>query len=118
MFKSTPIPQNTTVGCSAYELHSNPLVFPDPQAFRPERWLDATPAMLAHHFPFGAGLRMCIARNLATAELFMAMERLVRAGVLGPGRGARAVQEKVEMMEWFNSSVEGGKIEIVWPGKA
>lgn len=44
-------------------------------------------------------------------ELYMATERLVESDVL---RGARACQEKIEIYEWFNSSVKGEKIELVW----
>ena len=61
--------------------------------------------------PFGNGTRACIARNLATAELFMAVERLVLADGL---RGARPVGERIEILEWFNSKVRGGRVELVW----
>jgi hypothetical protein len=62
-------------------------------------------------FAFGAGSRACIARNLANTELYMGTERLVESGVL---RGASACQEKIEIFEWFNSSVKGEKIELIW----
>ena len=61
--------------------------------------------------PFGTGLRQCIARNLATQELFMVVEKVVESGVL---EGAMAVGEKIEIWEWFNAAVKGNKIEIVW----
>jgi cytochrome P450 len=99
------------VGCSAYELHYNPNVFPDPTAFVPERWLEATDEMSKYWFAFGAGSRACIARNLATLELQFATERLARSNVL---EGAKAVQDNVEIYEWFNSKVKGEKIELVW----
>lgn len=41
----------------------------------------------------------------------MATERLVVSDVL---KGARPVQEEVEIFEWFNSSVKGEKIELIW----
>lgn len=128
-FKNVHFPANTDVGCAAYELHLNPIVFPDPTAFIPERWLDedsvedthATTMMKEkgkekermnkYWFAFGAGSRACIARNLAMTELYMGTERVVESGVL---RGARAGAEKVEIFEWFNSSVKGEKIELVW----
>ncbi|KAJ5024370.1 hypothetical protein J3E72DRAFT_343986 [Bipolaris maydis] len=67
--------------------------------------------MSKYWFAFGAGSRACIARNLATMELQFATERLAKTGVLD---GARAVQKDVEIYEWFNSKVKGGKIELVW----
>lgn len=41
----------------------------------------------------------------------MATEKLVERNIL---RGAQVVQEKIEIYEWFNSSVKGEKIELVW----
>jgi Cytochrome P450 len=115
-FKGTHFPGSITVGCSAFELHLNPIAFPYPESFSPERWLvddaKAKEAMSKSWFAFGAGSRACIARNLAMTELYMATERLVESGVLD---GARACQEEVQIYEWFNSSVKAEKIELVWP---
>ena len=112
-FKSTHIPAGSIVGCSAYELHYNSNAFPNPEGFQPERWLEAnvTPEANKYWFAFGAGSRACIARNLAMTELYMATERLAESNVL---RGARLCQDKVEIYEWFNSSVKGEKIELIW----
>jgi len=60
---------------------------------------------------FGVGERQCIGRNLATAELFWAVDAMVRKDVL---RGARTVRPRIEIVEWFNSKVKGGKVELVW----
>jgi cytochrome P450 len=115
-FKGVHFPAGTNVGCSAFELHSLPTAFPSPAEFQPERWLkeSVTDEASKAWFAFGAGTRQCIARNLAMTELYIATERLVEADVL---RGSKAVQEKVEIYEWFNSSVKGEKIELIWPGK-
>lgn len=110
-FQGFHFPPGTNVGVSAFELHQDPNSFPHPEKFLPERWLNPTPEMQRDWMPFGNGTRACIARNLATAELLMAVERLVGADVL---RGARAVQERIEIYEWFNSKVRGGGVELVW----
>ncbi|KAJ8109621.1 hypothetical protein OPT61_g7325 [Boeremia exigua] len=112
-FKGIFFPANSIVGCSAYELHFNENVFPKSRQFLPERWLDATEDMSRSSFEFGAGSRACLARNLATLELHLATERLASSAVLD---GGRAVEEgDVKIYEWFNSKVDGEKIEIVWP---
>lgn len=110
-FKGVTFPSGAFVGCSAYELHFNEKVFPNPFCFQPERWLEENPGTTKSFFAFGAGPRACIARNLATVELYMGTERLVERDVL---RGAKACQDKVEIYEWFNSSVKGEKIELIW----
>ncbi|KAL2349697.1 cytochrome P450 [Cryomyces antarcticus] len=106
-------PPGTVVGAQIYSLHHNPSVFSSPYAFRPERWLGSgvDKAMLRDHMPFGLGHRQCIARNLATAELFVAVQRLIQADAL---RDARPVAEKIEILQWFNSKVVDEKIELVW----
>ena len=113
-FKSTQFPAGSLVGCSAYELHLDERIFPNPLAFQPERWLErsATAEMARDWFAFGAGPRACIARNLATVELFITTERVVESDVL---RGAIVCQNEVEIYEWFNSKVKGEKMELVWP---
>ncbi|CAD6448928.1 37a5e44e-206e-4990-9005-f5b8ba8e654f [Sclerotinia trifoliorum] len=112
-FKSVYFPAGSIVGCSGYELHFNAEVFPNPHEFQPERWLEGniTAEANKYWFAFGAGSRACIARNLATVELLMAVEKVVENDVL---RGARVCQERVEIFEWFNSSVKGEKMELIW----
>lgn len=105
-------PPGTHVGCSMWELHHNPAVFPDPLAYRPERWLDAggdqLDVMKRDCMPFGMGARGCIARNLATAELYWAMREVARRGIL---EGATPLG-KVSVVEWFNARVVNDKIEL------
>jgi hypothetical protein len=112
-FKRAHFPAGALVGCSAYELHFNENVFPNASSFQPERWFEGniTAEANKYWFAFGAGSRACIARNLSNTELYMGTERLVESDVL---RGASACQEKIEIFEWFNSSVKGEKIELIW----
>lgn len=105
-------PAGTNVAVQLYTMHHNPAVFPEPSEFKPERWLNPTPEMQRDHIPFGLGNRQCIARNLANAELFMAMEGLVKSDAL---KGARRVNDRIEILQWFNAKVKGEKIELVWP---
>jgi cytochrome P450 len=58
--------------------------FPDPQVFRPERWMaDGGPAQAASSakrvsMPFGAGPRVCPGRYLALLEMKMCIAMLLR----------------------------------------
>ncbi|KAL8703521.1 MAG: hypothetical protein Q9201_003306 [Fulgogasparrea decipioides] len=110
-FNGHYFPPGTTVGVTAPQLFSNGDVFPDPAAFRPERWLEPSSRMQRDLVPFSLGIRQCIAKNLAMAELFMAVKRVAEADVL---RGAKPVQDKIEVLEWFNAAVKGNRIEIMW----
>ncbi|KAI4269755.1 MAG: hypothetical protein LQ337_007094 [Flavoplaca oasis] len=111
-FDGFSFPPGTVVGIATPQLFSNPNVFPDPTNFRPERWEDPSKEMQRDLVPFSVGIRQCIAKNLATAELFMAVKRVVESNVLS---GAQPLEDKVETYEWFNMAVKGNRIDLVWP---
>jgi cytochrome P450 len=52
---------------SAYWMHNDPGVFPDPGAFEPTRWIDANPehlkVMRAYCVPFAKGSRNCVGQK-------------------------------------------------------
>ena len=54
------IPKGTIVGMQAYTNHRDPNVFPEPEDFVPERWLEPTVAMKLNFLPFSTGPRACI----------------------------------------------------------
>lgn len=63
-------PAGTTVLMSQWVMHRDARYFPEPLAFRPERWLDGLAARLPAHayFPFGGGPRRCIGQGFAMME--------------------------------------------------
>jgi cytochrome P450 len=108
-FKGHFFPEGTSVGISAFQLHQDETVFPEPHIFQPERWENATDAMLTSFFAFGKGSRTCIAKNLAMAELTLAMIKVAETDIL---RDAELATDHIEIKEWFNSSVKEERILI------
>ncbi|KAL8806558.1 MAG: hypothetical protein Q9223_003319 [Gallowayella weberi] len=104
-------PPGTVIGVAAPQLFSNPQVFHDPTAFRPERWANSSAEMQRDFVPFNVGIRQCIAKNLATAELFMAVKHVAESDVL---KGAKPVEDKIDCYEWFNTTFKGNKLELIW----
>ncbi|GLA46410.1 hypothetical protein AnigIFM63604_009883 [Aspergillus niger] len=78
MILSDHIAGNTSVGMSAYVVHRNESIFPDPEAFRPERWLGEKGKELQQYFiPFSTGARGCIGRNISYLEQTILVASLV-----------------------------------------
>lgn len=64
------LPGHTIVSAQAYSYYRDAAIFPDPNEFRPERWLNETPEMHKLYISFGAdGPRKCIGIHLAYMEL-------------------------------------------------
>lgn len=63
-YKSWRIPAGTPVGMTTILMHTDEKVYPDPNSFRPERWMDDSDFRknVEHKYyaPFSRGTRMCI----------------------------------------------------------
>lgn len=63
------VPGNVTVSMSAYVVHQDPMLFPSPQTYNPDRWLgDAGKELGPYFVAFSAGARGCIGRNISYLE--------------------------------------------------
>lgn len=67
------IPSHTTVSVPTWTIHRDPSNFFQPDAFLPERWLKAEPAILPHntktYIPFSVGYGACVGRQLALQNI-------------------------------------------------
>ena len=67
------IPGGVRVSSLAHTLHRNATVFPEPEVWKPERWMQATEAqkveMQRWFWAFGSGGRMCVGSNFAMQEM-------------------------------------------------
>ncbi|KAI9563276.1 hypothetical protein GHT06_010734 [Daphnia sinensis] len=74
------IPAGVTVAPSFYAIHHNPCVYPDPEAFKPERFFPEN--SIGRHpyafIPFSAGPRNCIGQKYAMLELKVVFANLLR----------------------------------------
>jgi cytochrome P450 len=71
------LPPGTPIIFSQVITHHVPELFPEPEAFRPERWQTISPSPYAY-FPFAAGPRMCIGAGLATVILKLTLTTILQ----------------------------------------
>jgi cytochrome P450 len=104
------LPAGTLVLPAIAVLHRLPGVYPEPEEFRPERFLDGQPEPYTW-VPFGGGVRRCIGASFAQVEMKVVLRTILRRARLRaaeqaperprirhvtivPSRGARVVLEE------------------------
>ena len=71
------VPAGTPVDVSILLLHHRDDLYPEPFAFRPERWLGRKPRTY-EWIPFGGGIRRCLGATLAMAEQRVVLAAMTR----------------------------------------
>lgn len=129
------VPAGTIVGTPHYAIHHNPAYYPEPFAYRPERWIadkegggvgEAEVALAQSAFcPFSIGPRGCIGKGLAYVEMSITLARVLflydvrrAVGVVDPGEGKPGAEwgrEKVgefQLVDTFTSLKNGPMVEF------
>jgi cytochrome P450 len=79
------LPAGVTVAPAIHLVHRRPDIYPEPERFRPERFLGKEIESYAW-LPFGGGIRRCIGAALAQAEMVEALRVIVPRVELQPLR--------------------------------
>jgi cytochrome P450 len=77
------LPAGVSVTPSVYLLHRNPEIYPEPDSFRPERFIDNPPGTYTW-IPFGGGVRRCLGASFAQFEMAVVLKELVKRREIRP----------------------------------
>ncbi|MBV9367931.1 MAG: cytochrome P450 [Solirubrobacterales bacterium] len=116
------IPPGIEINPSIRLIHRREDLYPDAEAFRPERFLGENPPDTYTWIPFGGGTRRCLGASFALMEMRIVLDRVLertalraanpklaevqfRAITLAPRDGVRVVQDGPPAPAQSNSSV-------------
>jgi cytochrome P450 family 135 len=89
------LPAGVSVAPSIYLVHRRPDVYPQPERFRPERFLEQ-PAGTYTWIPFGGGVRRCLGGAFAEFEMSVVLRELIARRSLTPvGRPEHSVRSTI-----------------------
>ena len=81
-------PPGVALLASAYLVHHDPAIYPDPYAFRPERFVGTTPGTYTW-IPFGGGRRRCLGASFALQEMKVVLREVARRFTITPAAQRR-----------------------------
>ena len=81
-------PAGVVLIASAQLVHHDPAIYPDPYAFRPERFLDAKPGTYTW-IPFGGGRRRCLGASFALLEMRVVLRATAGRFTVAPAEPVR-----------------------------
>jgi cytochrome P450 len=77
------LPAGASVTPCIHLVHRNPEVYPEPERFLPERFLDNPPGTYTW-IPFGGGVRRCLGAAFAQFEMAVVLKELVKSHQIRP----------------------------------
>jgi cytochrome P450 family 135 len=76
------LPRGVHIAPSIYLVHRRPDVYPEPDAFRPERFLGEDAPGTYEWLPFGGGIRRCLGASFALYEMRIVLDTILRRATL------------------------------------
>jgi cytochrome P450 len=102
------LPAGITVAPCIYLMHRRPEIYPDPEAFRPERFLENPPGTYTW-IPFGGGVRRCLGAQFAQMEMKTVLRTILANASIEP---TRAKPESMQRRAITFVPGRGGRVEL------
>jgi len=103
------LPRGCHVAPSIYLIHRRADVYPEPEAFRPERFLGDEAPSTYEWIPFGGGIRRCLGAAFAQYEMRIVLATILRRATLATSDEAA---ERVKRRFVTYTPARGGRIRV------
>ncbi|KAL5478269.1 hypothetical protein ACEPAI_2453 [Sanghuangporus weigelae] len=107
MYNDMFIPKGSTVFANFWGIMRDPVMFPEPDKFEPERFINSKdPRLTNFELPFGFGRRICPGMHLARNSVFINIARLLWAFDILPAldkNGKEIIPDSMDYTDGFNS---------------
>ena len=110
-FAGSTLPAGAFIGVAATLVHMDPAIFPEPERFKPERFLQTRGRSGGEYFPFGGGARRCLGAAMAMQEM-----KTVLAVLHGEYRLALADPALPAPVRVSTVTGPGGGVPLVYDG--
>jgi cytochrome P450 len=110
-FGGWQLPAGVHIAPSIYLLHRRTDLYPDPAAFKPERFLDKTPGTY-EWIPFGGGIRRCLGASFALMEMKVVLSTIFKSVALEPVAAGRDDGESTMRRAVTFAPARGGRIAV------
>ena len=109
------IPEGTNIFVSAYTVHRDPRLYPDPDKFDPERFSPQN-SVGRHpyaYIPFGIGRRMCVGHLFATMEAKTILSTVLRRYCITEIEGGIKGLEETLKMSFVMTPANGVRLKFL-----
>jgi cytochrome P450 family 135 len=103
------LPAGVHIAPSIYLVHRRPDVYPEPDAFRPERFLGDDAPGTYEWLPFGGGIRRCLGASFALYEMRIVLETILRRATFAT---TSAEPERVKRRFVTYTPRDGGRVQV------
>ncbi|HYV14962.1 MAG TPA: cytochrome P450 [Conexibacter sp.] len=103
------LPAGVHIAPSIYLIHRRPDIYPEPEEYRPERFLGEQVPSTYEWLPFGGGIRRCLGASFALYEMQVVLGTILRRATL---ETTTAKPEKVRRRFVTFTPGEGGRVRV------
>ncbi|TFK74290.1 cytochrome P450 [Pluteus cervinus] len=113
-YKGYLIPSGTVIIANIWAMTHNESIYPEPEVFRPERFLNLDGSLNddSRVFAYGFGRRICPGKHLASASFWLAMAQVLASFHVSPAKDASGKEIEVTKDHEYSDELISAPVEF------